>query len=105
MVSIEKHGFKELHTRDTVGHRVVDACGDSLPTIGERPDHIEGPQWPAAVEVLRHQITDDSPHIGLGGGRRGRRAPDVIVDVEVRRWDPSRISTRRVDTLGRPWLC
>ena len=84
---------------------MVDASGDSLPTIGEWPDHIEGPQWPVAIEVLRHQITDDLPHIGLGGGRRGRRVPDVIVDVEVRRWDPSRISTRRVDTLGRPWLC
>jgi hypothetical protein len=63
-VRVPEHGVEEADTGDAVTHRVVDADRDGLASICQRPDHVERPQRPTAVEVLGHQRADDPPHVG-----------------------------------------
>ena len=102
--SIEEHRVQEVHPGDPVGHCVVDARRDRLAPVGQRADHVEGPQRLAAIEMLRHQPADDPPQVGLGDALRVGAAPDVLADVERLRRNPARFRARGVHPAGRPRL-
>jgi hypothetical protein len=43
VVCVPQHGVHESDGGDAVAHRVVDADGDGLAAVRERPDHVERP--------------------------------------------------------------
>ena len=71
------------------------------PSVRQRPDHVERPQRPTAVEMLGHQPADDAPQVGLRVALRVAVAPDVLADVEGLGRHPPWFRAAGVHPVGR----
>ena len=101
---VPQHLVQEANRGDSVGHSVVDACRNRLPTVGERADDVEGPQWARTVEVFGHQGADGAPEVGLRPAVQTGPEAYVVANVESAGRDPARTRLGGVDPLHRTRL-
>ena len=84
---VEDHA-QQVRARDTVDHAVVQLVDQRPAAVAEalRDPHL--PQRLRAVELLRHHAADEVAQLRVAARRGQRRAPHVVLEVEVARRRP-----------------